>query len=111
MDFALLRRSRDGALDNTFGTNGKVLTAIGAGTAATRPMRRRAARRQIVVIGRADWPPPATTSPSALQRRGTLDDSFGSGGKVVTSFGPGSDAAHAVVLQDDGKIVVGGETS
>jgi uncharacterized delta-60 repeat protein len=114
MDFALLRRSRDGAVDNTFGTNGKVLTAIGAGTASDEAY---AAVVQpddkIVVVGRTDSG--ATTGNDFAVVRynadGTLDDSFGSGGKVVTSFGPGSDAAHAVVLQDDGKIVVGGETS
>jgi uncharacterized delta-60 repeat protein len=39
---------------------------------------------------------------------GVLDPSFGIHGKVVTAFGPGSDAASDVVLQPDGKIVVAG---
>jgi len=40
---------------------------------------------------------------------GSLDPSFGAGGKVITSFG-GIDQASAVTLQPDGKIVVAGQT-
>jgi uncharacterized delta-60 repeat protein len=40
---------------------------------------------------------------------GTLDLSFGSGGKVLTDFGSGSeDLGRAVALQPDGKIVAAG---
>lgn len=39
-----------------------------------------------------------------------LDTTFGTGGKVTTPFGTGSDTAagYAVAIQSDGKIVVGG---
>ena len=39
---------------------------------------------------------------------GSLDPSFDVDGKVVTQIGSGSDAATAVVLQSDGKIVAAG---
>jgi len=39
---------------------------------------------------------------------GALDKSFGTGGVVQTSFGSGSDSAHAVAIQPDGKIVAAG---
>lgn len=39
---------------------------------------------------------------------GSLDSSFGSGGIVSTDFGPGPDAASAVAIQQDGKIVAAG---
>src|SRR3954451_7256375 len=39
---------------------------------------------------------------------GSLDGSFGSGGKVLTSAGLGSSVAGGVALQPDGKIVVVG---
>jgi len=42
-----------------------------------------------------------------LAADGDLDTSFDSDGKVTTNFG-GSDAAYAVAVQPDGKIVVGG---
>ena len=41
--------------------------------------------------------------------RGNLDPSFGTGGIVVTDLG-GVDAAQAVALQSDGRIVVGGSS-
>jgi uncharacterized delta-60 repeat protein len=44
-------------------------------------------------------------------RDGGLDTAFGSGGKVVTPVGSGSDQAYAVALQPDGKIVVGGSAA
>src|SRR2546428_6574218 len=41
---------------------------------------------------------------------GNLDPTFGTGGKVTTDFSGGEDAAFAVVLQPDGKIVVAGRS-
>lgn len=43
---------------------------------------------------------------------GTLDTSFGNGGKIITDFGEGDiDTAYSVAIQDDGKVVVVGSTS
>ena len=39
---------------------------------------------------------------------GSLDQSFGDSGKVITSITDGSDKAYGVALQSDGKIVVAG---
>ena len=41
---------------------------------------------------------------------GSLDPSFGNGGKVTTAVGSYYDRAWAVVLQPDGKIVAAGES-
>ena len=41
---------------------------------------------------------------------GGLDATFGINGKVTTNFGGVSDKGHSVTIQDDGKIVVAGET-
>jgi len=41
---------------------------------------------------------------------GTLDATFGTGGKVVTSINSGQDKAYDVVIQPDGKIVIAGYT-
>lgn len=43
-------------------------------------------------------------------QEGGLDTSFGTGGKVTTSFNTGADKAYGVALQSDGKIVVVGYT-
>src|SRR5262245_1472397 len=42
---------------------------------------------------------------------GDLDTSFGTGGKVVTPIGTGSDGGHAVAIDGSGRIVVAGWSS
>jgi uncharacterized delta-60 repeat protein len=41
---------------------------------------------------------------------GSLDPSFGSGGKVITAIGAADDYGGSVVVQSDGKIVVAGDS-
>ncbi len=45
---------------------------------------------------------------SNAQQAGSLDPTFGNGGKVVTSITNGQDKIYSVALQPDGKIVVAG---
>src|SRR5689334_19895003 len=50
----------------------------------------------------------------SAQTPGTLDPTFGTGGMVTTFFGGdglNGDEAHSVVVQKDGKLVVGGSTT
>src|SRR5437899_3573299 len=94
-----------GDLDATFGTGGRVLTDFGGGAGA-RALALQADGR-IVVAGRSRV---AVGDDFALARynpNGSLDPSFGSGGRVLTDFGP-VDEARALVLDAEGKIVVGG---
>ncbi|MEO1626184.1 MAG: T9SS type A sorting domain-containing protein, partial [Bacteroidota bacterium] len=39
---------------------------------------------------------------------GTLDQSFGTGGRVATDFFQSRNTAHSILLQEDGKIILGG---
>jgi len=96
-----------GALDPSFGTGGKVTTDFG-GTidyvraVVVQPDGKLVAAGQSNVHGRTDF---------ALARfftNGTLDPSFGTGGKVVTDFAGSDDGVMGVALQADGKIVAGG---
>ena len=51
---------------------------------------------------------PSTSGDFALaryNRDGSLDTSFGSGGKATTDFGNTFDSANSVAIQADGKIV------
>ena len=41
---------------------------------------------------------------------GALDTGFGVNGKVITTVGAGSDAAYAVCIQDNGKILLSGNS-
>jgi uncharacterized delta-60 repeat protein len=48
--------------------------------------------------------------PMAAAADGDLDPSFGNGGRVMTDLAHSTDLANAVVIQDDGKLVVVGTT-
>ncbi|MBV9817546.1 MAG: hypothetical protein JOZ07_04270 [Solirubrobacterales bacterium] len=47
-------------------------------------------------------------SVARLNPDGTLDPSFGSGGKALVSFGGGVDEGRAIALQPDGRIILAG---
>jgi uncharacterized delta-60 repeat protein len=111
-DFVLARYTARGALDVTFDGDGKVTTDFGgrsdaAGDVAIQP------DGKIVAVG-SGFPAVVRPLDFALARyhpNGTLDTTFGDGGKVLTTFGPNSiDGASAVVVQPDGKVVAGGRT-
>jgi uncharacterized delta-60 repeat protein len=107
--FVVARYHPDGSLDASFGFGGVVTTDLGgflgdvvaAGVALQ-------ADGKIVVVGNRPNLPPAGFSDLALVRYlpdGRLDATFGSGGRVVTTGGP---ATAGVLVQPDGRLVVGG---
>ncbi|MCX6034915.1 MAG: delta-60 repeat domain-containing protein, partial [Chloroflexi bacterium] len=108
-DFGLTRYNTDGSLDTTFGSNGIVVTDFdnttdyGYGVAIQTDGK-------IVLAGSS------TTGYNgyyyALVRYntdGSLDTTFGTGGKVSTDLGGGM--CYGIVLQTDDKIVVTGQAS
>ena len=107
---ALTRHLRDGTLDTSFGTGGEAVVQVGA-----RGDNARAVAIQpdgkIVVAG---WTDQTGIDANFMVLRflpdGTLDAGFAQGGKLVVPFGNGTDRAHAVAVQDDGRIVVAGTT-
>jgi uncharacterized delta-60 repeat protein len=108
-DFALARYNTDGSLDGSFGTGGKVTTPIGtAGSSANALVQQ--ADGKLVAAGSSYN---GTDDDFALARYnadGSLDGSFGTGGKVTTSIS-GDDIAYALVQQADGKLVAAGIAS
>jgi uncharacterized delta-60 repeat protein len=50
---------------------------------------------------------PLGVAPAADYRSGTLDPSFGTGGRVTTAIGSGA-RANALAIQKDGKLVAAG---
>jgi uncharacterized delta-60 repeat protein len=109
-DFALCRYNVDGGLDPSFGSNGRVITDFFhdkdfLGGIAIQP------DGKIVAAGSALEP--GVGVEFALARYnldGSLDQSFGSGGKTVTRFPEDAEAA-AVALTAAGKIVAVGTAS
>jgi uncharacterized delta-60 repeat protein len=107
-EFALARYNLNGTLDASFGSAGKVTTAVGSGGSDIRALVLEPDGK-IVAVGEGS---DGSQSDFALARYnpdGSLDTSFGTGGKVVTSIAANNGTtADAVALQTDGKIVVGG---
>jgi uncharacterized delta-60 repeat protein len=103
-DFALARYNSNGTLDAGFGAGGRVITDFagsddGAEGVALQP------DGKIVAAGFA------RSFDFGLARynsNGTLDASFGTGGKVTTDFAGSNDASFSVAVQLDGKIVAAG---
>jgi uncharacterized delta-60 repeat protein len=112
-DFALSRYNRDGSLDTTFGTNGKVTTDFNGFSDAGYSVTQQSDGK-LVVAGQAYNGPisASATNDFALSRYnsdGSLDTTFGNNGKVTTDFNGLSDNGRSVAQQQrDGKIVVAG---
>jgi uncharacterized delta-60 repeat protein len=108
---AVVRYRENGTLDTTFGSGGRVQLPgdnVGRGLAVQSDGR-------IVLAGSIETETfPATKLRFALMRllaNGTIDGSFGNGGRVQTSFTDRGDAALGVALQADGKIVAAGASN
>jgi uncharacterized delta-60 repeat protein len=107
-DFALTRFNSNGTVDTTFGTGGLLLIdfdsfAQSANAVLIQP------DGKIITVG---YPNTELDDSDFLLARcnpdGSLDPSFGVGGKVRTSLGDLNSAANDAVLQPDGKIVAVG---
>jgi uncharacterized delta-60 repeat protein len=112
-DFAIQRYTDTGALDTTFSGDGKQSIAFGAGLDEARQVAIQPDGK-IIVAGKT-CNSSYTACHFALARlnaNGSLDTSFNTSGKQVTSFGA-SEVVMGLALQTDGKIVLSGfkETS
>ena len=113
-DYALARYNPDGALDQTFGVGGKVVTALGPITDIAYALTLQADGK-IIAAGVSFTSTGNGTRRFALARYnpdGSLDASFDSDGLVTLGLGTRSmDTIYAVALQPDGRIVVAGSAS
>jgi uncharacterized delta-60 repeat protein len=111
-DVGLCRFGTDGTPDTGFGTDGLAVTSFVGTVAATVADAIRQPDGKIVAVG---YVKDGVDAYAVVRYRpdGGLDDAFGSGGRVVGRFPPGSDTsfdgqALAVDLQSDGKILIAG---
>jgi uncharacterized delta-60 repeat protein len=106
-DFAIARYLPDGTLDNGFGTGGKVITPVGTGEDFAFSV----ALQQDGKIVAAGYSKDNAIKNFALVRynsNGTLDNTFGMGGKQTTPIGNGNSTAFSVAIQPDGKMLLAG---
>jgi len=109
--FFLARYNSTGTLDDSFGTNGKVLAPFGVGSEFVGQDITLQPDGKIIAVG-YKWNS-YTSYDFAVNRynpNGTLDTSFGTGGRVVTPVGSNFEYAATVALQSDGKILAFGRT-
>jgi uncharacterized delta-60 repeat protein len=102
--FTLARYTADGSPDQAFGTGGTVRTAFSSTTAQATAVALQADGK-IVAAG-----PLGEDAGFALARYnadGSLDTTFGKGGRVITKVGLGG-VAFALAIQPDGKLVAAG---
>src|SRR5262249_19153544 len=101
-----------GTLDPTFGGDGKVTTDFASSNDFGQGAAIQADGKMVVAGFAQNLQNPANTD-FALTRYnpdGSLDTTFGTGGKVTTDFGSTTDRAFGVAIQADGKIVAAGES-
>ena len=109
-DWGVLRYGPNGRLDGSFHGDGVRILGFGpdyefAHAAVVQPNGR------IVVVGRIRRSNDDQFGVVRLKPNGSYDLSFSKDGRVVVDFDSGSDTARDVALQDNGRIVVGGEAS
>ena len=108
IQLALARYLADGTPDISFGTGGFRTYDLGSGDDVCEDMAI-APDGKIVLAGANA----GATDDFAVLRclaDGTPDTGFGVNGVITSSFGSSTDVLNAVVVQPDGKIVVGGQS-
>jgi uncharacterized delta-60 repeat protein len=110
----LARYSKNGKLDTTFGGGGKGTTVLSPGSITYDGALMLAPDGKLIAAGAADIIQIGPTGFFVVRYNsdGSLDKSFGHGGKVTTTFGPGgNDRAGTLLRQPDGKLVAAGSSA
>jgi len=107
-NFAVARYTSNGVLDTTFSGDGKTQIDFGnCCQSATKVLLQ--SNGKIIAVGGSNGESSEDDFLLArLNSRGSLDNTFGIGGKVRTSFGDLNGGANGAALQSDGKIVAVG---
>lgn len=112
-NFVLARYNYNGTLDTTFGINGIVVKPLGIYSSQCTSMTLQNDGKIVTAglsLDSVNYNSNLYTD-FALVRfnaNGTVDSSFGMNGIVKTNEGFMNSEAHAVIMQSDGKIIIGG---
>ncbi|NND07462.1 MAG: T9SS type A sorting domain-containing protein [Saprospiraceae bacterium] len=109
-EFATVRYQPDGSLDNSFGSNGKVITTLEGQDYARCVALQQDGKILIAGSVSADFGITIDFGLIRYNSDGSTDNSFSFDGIVVTDLG-GIDRINSMELQPDGKIVVAGSSS
>ena len=106
-DFALSCYNSDGSLDNSFGINGNITTTIGSSDAFANSAAVQSDGKIVITGSSRDGNKKVFTT-VRYNEDGSLDNTFGTGGKVITPFSSEDSYANSVIVQKDGKILAAG---
>jgi uncharacterized delta-60 repeat protein len=113
--FSLARYTRDGRIDDSFGSGGGIFTNFRPAEPLAGAFALLLDREGNIIAAGTAGQPPAPTSVTqadlALARyapNGAPDNTFGTNGEVTTGFGINEAGIYALALQTDGKIVAAG---
>jgi len=106
-EFCIARFNSDGTLDTTFGSSGKVIQPIGSANDRGQSLAIQPDGK--ILLGGycsngSNW----DFCIARFNSNGTLDTTFGSSGKVIQPIGSSNDFGRSLVIQPDGKILLGG---
>ncbi|MFZ0454592.1 MAG: choice-of-anchor D domain-containing protein [Ignavibacteriaceae bacterium] len=104
INFNMVRYNTDGSLDQTFGFGGKVITNIAIWQDA-QPI---AIRDDGMIYAIGYITNNQTFAMARYTSNGYLDKTFGNSGILTTDFGTTSVQGKTILIQNDGKILVGG---
>lgn len=105
--FVLVRYNSNGALDNTFGTAGIVLTQVSTSSEQANTMKIQSDGK-IVAGGYGIFNGNSDFALVRYNTNGTLDNTFGTAGIVNTAIGNAGESINAIMIQPDGKILATG---
>ena len=112
-DFSLMRYHSDGTLDTSFGADGIVTVDVADGNDYARAVTQQADGKLLIAgtsdkgdneVGDGNF----NFSVIRLNADGSLDTSFGDGGKAMFDFEGGRDGAQTINVLEDGKILLTG---
>jgi uncharacterized delta-60 repeat protein len=104
-DFVTKQLNPGGGLDTTFATGGTSVVDFGGNDVVNNLARQPDGK--LVLVGATSAAGGGDFAVARLNPDGSIDSSFGSGGKQTVDFG-GNDSAYGVAVQADGKLVVAG---
>jgi uncharacterized delta-60 repeat protein len=106
-DFGVARYNADGSLDAAFGAGGKAVTKFGEDDGYLYALSLQSDGK-IIAAGEAILLGVNLFALARFNRDGSLDATFGSGGKVLSGFGGRGSRITSLGIQRDGKIVAAG---
>ena len=122
-DFVLLRYNSNGTPDSSFGVSGKVITQVGLSDDYAYKAALQSDGKIVVVGTSMDSTYVSAFAVVRYNANGAVDSSFGKNGKIITHLGHfityigstyygqyASESASDILIQTDGKIIVGGQS-